>query len=188
MDDDFSFTPSNEIFPSQKAPVILNDRGNRKIKLYKWGFSPPYLNSLIINARSETLDQKKTFREPFQNKRCIIPANGFFEWNKQGDKKVKHQIYVKDQPIFSFAGLYDTFKNDSGEDVTNYTIITTRANKEVSEIHNRMPVILHEDDILTWLDPSNKDTDGLKDLLQPYDDSRLVVKPESDSKQMSLDF
>lgn len=189
LDDDISFAPSNEIFPSQKAPVVLNGGRNKEIELFKWGFSPSYLSNLIINARSETLDQKKTFKKPFKNKRCLIPANGFFEWKKQGNKKVKHRIYLEDQAIFTFAGLYDTYKNDSGEDVKSFTIITTQANKEVSEIHNRMPVILHDQNIEDWLDPSNKDTDRLKDLLQPYDEGRLIVEPMLDNKQqMSLDF
>jgi len=187
INDDIKYTPSSEIFPSQNAPIILN-QGGRNVKLYKWGFSPSYTNNLIINARAETLDKKKTFTKPFKNKRCVIPVSGFFEWDKQTDRKIKYRIYLNDQDIFSLAGLYDEFINKSGESIKTFTIITTKANKTIGEIHGRMPAILYDNNISNWLDPEFNKFNELKTLLKPYTKDDLILEPELENTQMRLDF
>jgi len=187
INDNIEYTPSSEIFPSQNAPIILNESG-RNIYLCKWGFSPSYAKKLIINARAETLDKKKTFKKPLQKKRCIIPASGFFEWEKRADRKIKCKIYLKDQEVFSLAGLYDNFINKSGESINAFTIITTKANDKIGEIHDRMPAILSDNNISDWLDPMFNNVNDLNALLKPYTGDDLILEPEIENTQMHLDF
>ncbi|MTI46650.1 MAG: SOS response-associated peptidase [Firmicutes bacterium] len=164
-----SFSPMNEIFPSNKVPVVL-DKGERQIKMLSWGFNPSYAKRLIINARGETVDFKPTFKYSFLNKRCLIPATGFYEWEKVNGKSIKHQIFLDNAKIFSFAGIYNTFKDKNGRDYEAFTIITTTPSKDIERIHNRMPVILKKEDEDIWLDENNRDIGVLKSLLKPYDD------------------
>lgn len=156
-----------DVFPSDNAYVIVNE-GKRAIKLLKWGFKPSYMKNMLINARSETIDQKLLFKRPLLNKRCIIPVSGFYEWKKD-ISKTKYSIYVKEKPLISLAGLYDTFTDTKGTDFDAFTIITTAASSKMSQIHNRMPVILDTSSENVWLDSDIKDTQVLKDLLRPYE-------------------
>ena len=112
--------------------------------MFKWGFSPSFANNLIINARSEIITTKYIFKKSFYNKRCLLPATGFFEWKTERNQKIKHKIQLKDQNIFSFAGLYDSFTNEDGQKIPCVTIITTSANSKIETVHNRMPVILKQ--------------------------------------------
>lgn len=158
----------NEVFPSNKSPVIIND-GNKKLEIIKWGFKPHYIKKLLINARSETVDKKPTFKKSFYNRRCIIPVSGFFEWEKVGKDKIKRRIHMKDEEIFSLAGIYDTFKDEDGKKYTAFTILTTVPNEDIVKIHNRMPVIISKDKENIWLDNSLDNYGMLKTMLKPYD-------------------
>lgn len=180
-----------EIYPSQKAPIILQNIENSKLILEdcKWGFAPTYSKNLIINARAETINRKKTFKNPFLKQRCLVPASAFFEWEKQGSKKVKQRIYLQDRNLFSLAAIYDTFPDDKGEKIQSFTIITTKANNKISKIHNRMPVILQKKDEKSWLDTNFDDPEELKELLKPYSEQEMKIVPEDkNGKQMSLGF
>jgi len=183
FNNDINFSPKNEIYPGENAPVITidNNSDKKQLSLFNWGFSPAYINKKIINARAETIDQKKTFKKPFENKRCIIPATSFFEWKNKGKNKIKHEIYIKNEKIFSLAGIYDEFTNKNGNKITCYTIITTNANKALEDIHNRMPVIITKEKEDFWLKSS--DYSKLKDLLTPYNQK---MKIENDNDQLSL--
>ena len=183
FNNDINFSPKNEIYPGENAPVITidNNSDKKQLSLFNWGFSPTYTNKKIINARAETIDQKKTFKKPFENKRCIIPATSFFEWKNKGKNKIKHEIYIKNEKIFSLAGLYDEFTDKNGNKITCYTIITTKANKALEDIHNRMPVIITKEKEDFWLKSS--DYAKLKDLLTPYNEE---MKIENDNDQLSL--
>lgn len=183
FNNDINFSPKNEIYPGENAPVITidNNSDKKQLSLFNWGFSPTYTNKKIINARAETIDQKKTFKKPFENKRCIIPATSFFEWKNKGKNKIKHEIYIKNEKIFSLAGLYDEFTDKNGNKITCYTIITTKANKALEDIHNRMPVIITKEKEDFWLKSS--DYSKLKDLLTPYNQE---MKIENDNDQLSL--
>ena len=183
FNNDINFSPKNEIYPGENAPVITidNNSDKKQLSLFNWGFSPTYTNKKIINARAETIDQKKTFKKPFENKRCIIPATSFFEWKNKGKNKIKHEIYIKNEKIFSLAGLYDEFTDKNGNKITCYTIITTKANKALEDIHNRMPVIITKEKEDFWLKSS--DYSKLKDLLTPYNEE---MKIENDNDQLSL--
>ncbi|MBS4536958.1 SOS response-associated peptidase [Clostridium sp. D2Q-11] len=157
----------NEIYPSNKSPVVLKD-GEKKLKIINWGFKPSYSKSLLINARSETIDKKPTFKDSFYNKRCIIPVSGFFEWEKDGKDKIKRRIHIKDRKIFSLAGIYDNFKDENGDDYTAFTILTTVPNKDMIKIHNRMPVIIPEEKEDIWLDNNIENYGRLKTMFKPY--------------------
>lgn len=182
---DFDINPREEIFPTDWAPVLLENEGKRKISKLKWGFKPPFTSRPIINARGETLDQKSIFRKSFLSRRCIIPASAFFEWKKEGPEKVKYRIFHKDNKIISLAGIFDTFTSENGERLNCFTIITTSPAGQLKEIHERMPVILEKGEEKYWLDNSNSDQEYLKKMLKPYP-GRLVIEPEN--QQLSLDF
>lgn len=185
LDEKIVFSPSDEIFPSEKAPIIFNN-GNKRVQIAKWGFSSFYGKHLIINARSETLEEKKTFKKSFLKQRCIIPVSGFFEWKKQNREKIKHKIYLKNQEIFSLAGLYDFISDDSGNLTTVFVIITTRANEKIKEIHHRMPVILDNNNEKEWLNPEFYDIKELKNNLLPYPGDNIILEPEKN--QLKFNF
>lgn len=183
LNNNIKFSPKNEIYPGENAPVITidNNSDKKQLSLFNWGFSPSYTNKKIINARAETIDQKKTFEKPFKNKKCIIPATSFFEWKNKGKNKIKHEIYLKNEKIFSLAGIYDKFTDKNGNKITCYTIITTNANKALEDIHNRMPVIITKEKEDFWLKSS--DYSKLKDLLTSYNQE---MKIENENDQLSL--
>ncbi|MEJ6952152.1 SOS response-associated peptidase [Natronospora cellulosivora (SeqCode)] len=183
---------NREIFPSQEAPIIIknNTSSGPIIQNLKWGFSPSYSKRLIINARAETIDSKKTFKKAFLKRRCLVPASAFFEWEKSNNTKLKQRIFLKNKNLFSLAAIYDSFSNEKGKKIYAFTIITTSANNKISSIHNRMPVILNEKDEKKWLDTNFDDPIQLKGLLQPYPNEEIDIIPENkkQSEQMKLDF
>lgn len=140
-----------EIFPSNQAPIIYNKRNNKKIGLMNWGFKPSYSNNLVINARSETVHKKELFKESFHRRRCIIPANGFYEWEDKDGTKVKHFIKLKNDSIISLAGVYDTFRI-KGVEKTAFCILTKAAPQELINIHDRIPVIIKKEFESEWLE------------------------------------
>ena len=175
-----SFEFKGEIFPSQEAPVIIYNPEKdkkRRLGLMKWGFKLPFSSNLIINARSETVDEKPTFKKSFQKKRCIIPAGAFFEWSGPKGNKTKHKITVKSQDIFALAGIYDKFSADNKEKTWAFTIITTEASSQLSGIHSRMPAILTKPEVDSWLNPEYKSAQA-KELLRPYEGQLKIEPPE----------
>lgn len=172
-EDEIKFSSKEEIFPSEECPIVLKDNKN-KLKMFKWGFKPHYGKGLIINARSETVDKKPTFRESFYKRRCIIPAKGFFEWEKKGKDKIKHTIYLENEDIFSLAGIYDTFQDEEGRVFYAFTILTTVPNNEMMKIHNRMPVIIKREHEDFWLDNNENNIGRLKLLFKPYKEKMII--------------
>lgn len=146
----------------------------------------------MINARAETIDQKVSFREPFFKRRCIIPADGFYEWIRNGSNKIPMRITLRSGEPFGLAGLWETWLTNDRNIITTCTIITTKANELMAPIHHRMPVILSRKSEQVWLDPNNKDSQVLKQLLvqypsdemQAYEISRLVNSPQNDSAEV----
>jgi len=175
---DFSMKPSYNIAPGQANPVITNGSG-RRIKAMKWGLIPhwakdPKIAYKMINARSETVAEKPSYRDSFKNKRCLIPASGFYEWQKSAlDPKKKTPIHIrlKESELFAFAGLWSLWKN-SDSAIFSYTIITTEANNYLKIYHDRMPVILNKADESKWLD-NQMPSDELQSLLVPCAEERL---------------
>ena len=158
-------------------PIITT---NPEVQSFKWGLIPFWvkdekqadeLKRMTLNARADTIFQKPSFREPIRSKRCIVPSTGYFEWRHEGGKKIPYYIYVKDEPIFSMAGIYDSWlDNSTGEIINTFSIITTETNELTDYIHNikhRMPAILSLEDEKRWLNPSLDKTD-IEQLLLPF--------------------
>ena len=168
-----NFMPKPEIFPTIMVPVVRK-MDNTQISLLKWGFMPPYAKSPLINGRSETIDVKPTFKDSFINRRCIIPATSFFEWEKVDDKKIKREIKIKEEEIFSIAGLYNSFYDKDGIKYEAFTILTTSSNDSMKHIHQRMPVIIPKSVEEFWIDKENKDIFALRELLEPWRTDMIV--------------
>ncbi len=165
-------TPNYNCAPTQQLPVISNDHP-RELSLYRWGLIPfwakdPAIGNKLINARGESVAEKPAFRAAFRQRRCLIPADAFYEWYRpKGSRtKIPYRIFLKDQPLFSLAGIWDQWKDQEGREVRSFTIITTTPNELMAEIHDRMPVVLPKTHEKTWL--QSDDTDQLKALLKPY--------------------
>jgi len=167
------FAKKKEIFPTEKMPVVIGGE-NRVIKDAKWGFSPSFAKRPLINARGETVFEKATFKKPFLNNRCIIPATWFYEWEEVGGMKVKRKISLKNREIFSMAGLLDDYYDKDGNVYTAFTIITTDANYEMKIIHDRMPVILSEGEEEIWLNKEEKSISKLLGLLDPLSEQLII--------------
>lgn len=164
---DTNFNPKSEVFPTNTVPVV-RVLDNLQIDQLKWGFMPSYAKSPLINARSETVDVKPTFKDSFLNRRCIIPATSFFEWEKVDDKKIKRRINISEENVFSIAGLYNSFLDKDGNKYEAFTILTTAANNSMKHIHDRMPVIIPREQEYIWLNKNNKNIVLLKELLMPW--------------------
>lgn len=172
--------PDNvDVRPTQE---ILMLRTDHVLSSAKWGLIPswakdPRIGSKMINARAEGIETKPSFRKPLRFQRCIIPASAFFEWKGNPGAKVKYRIGRKDGELFGFAGLYDTWRDPQGDELTTCTIITTEPNVLVSPIHNRMPVMLLPDDEERWIDPDMTEADEIRSLLRPYPADLLTAQP-----------
>ncbi|MFA4132608.1 MULTISPECIES: SOS response-associated peptidase [unclassified Brevibacillus] len=178
----FDMQPRYNIAPGQLIPAIISDQGKRRIGQLKWGLVPFWskdekVGYKMINAKSETLREKPAFKNLFARKRCIIPADGFYEWKKVGKEKRPMRIMMKTGEPFAFAGLYDTWTSPEGDKLHSCTIITTKPNEVVADIHDRMPVILNEQDEAIWLDREKFDADLLQSLLVPYDHEEMKAYP-----------
>ncbi|HHY81936.1 MAG TPA: SOS response-associated peptidase [Clostridiales bacterium] len=163
-----------EVFPSHKVPIVINQNQKELIPM-KWGFVPPNGKGLIINSRGETVDAKPMFRRAFRFKRCIVPANAFFEWSKAGRDKTKYKFCMKNSSLFSMAGIYEDFQDEEGNLYKAFTVLTTRPNPLVSLIHDRMPVILPRDQEEVWLDHTIHDIPLLKSLIQPFNEAEMEM-------------
>ncbi|KQN97209.1 hypothetical protein ASF12_22150 [Paenibacillus sp. Leaf72] len=179
-------SPRYNIAPTQNiAGVILND-GRRTLDSFYWGLLPTWAKTRKLaystfNARSETLQSKPAFRSIFTKKRMIIIADGFYEWSHEGKEKQPYRFKVKSTEVFGFAGLYDRWQSPEGEEIQSCTIITTEPNQLTAKVHNRMPVILSEDAMNLWLDPSIEDKEILQGLLKAYDPEDMYVYPVTKS-------
>ena len=150
----------------------------------RWGLVPhwakdPKIGYKMINAKSETLAAKPSFRTAYRKRRCLILANGFFEWKKEGKEKIPTYIFLKCQEPFAFAGLWESWRAPSGDSVRSCTIITTEPNSFMEPIHNRMPVILPDEAEALWLDPLTEDPDILSSLLVPFPAESMESYPVS---------
>ena len=188
------------IAPSQMIAAVRQFEDGRVLSGLKWGLVPSWakeesIGNRMINARAETLLEKPSFRNAFRSRRCIIPASGFFEWKRMGDKSGKQPFYfyLKDKPVFGFAGLWEEWTDkETGKRLESCAIITTEANAVLEPVHDRMPVILKAENYAEWLDPQNADATALQKLLAPYPAeemqshavSRQVNSPSFDSPEL----
>ncbi len=171
------------ISPGQLVPVVT-DPVTKAVELYKWGLIPgwakdPKIGYKMFNARSETLVEKPSFRGAFARRRCLIPADGFYEWRLDGNRKYPYLFTLKDNKPFTFAGLWDIWKDPEGNEIRSCTIITTEPNRLLAEYHNRMPVILTEFNRWQWLESAPSDV--LLKMLIPVDD-KLMSLPQKVEK------
>ncbi len=195
---DLDLRPRYNLAPGQDAPVVVIENGKRLLKTMRWGLVPswaddPKIGNRMINARAETVAQKPAFRRLLKRKRCLVLADGFFEWRTLPGRKGKFpmRIHLKGEPPFAFAGLWDTWKSPEGETLDTFTILTTAANGFIEPIHDRMPVILAPADEQAWLNPDVQDAEELTPLLNAwpsndmdaYDVSRAVNKPVNDTPE-----
>ena len=170
--------PRYNIAPTQPVSAIAQTKEDREYRIFQWGLVPswskdPKIGSRMINARSETVAEKPSFRAAFKRRRCLILSDGFYEWQRTGGKKQPYYIQVEDQEIFGFAGLWETWESGDGSYLESCTILTTEPNGLMETIHNRMPVIVHPEDFDLWLDPSLQDGRHLQHLLRPYEDEAM---------------
>jgi len=179
--------PRYNIAPTQVVAVIRVDRETlqRRLVQVKWGLIPFWakdtsIGNRLINARGESAAEKPAFRSAFKTRRCLVPADGFYEWEKRkGGQKQPYLVRNADGSPFAFAGLWEIWTGPEGEIVESCTILTTDANDLTRPIHERMPVILHPKDYDLWLDPEVKDPELLKPLLRPYPSEEMVAEPVS---------
>jgi putative SOS response-associated peptidase YedK len=173
------------IAPSQPILAVPND-GKNKLEMFQWGLVPswakdPAIGNKMINARAESLATKPAYRAAFKRRRCIIPADGFYEWRKEPGGKTKTPIYIRrrDHKPFAFAGLWEVWRSDDGTELPTCTIITGEPNELVKPIHDRMPAILTPEAIRKWLDPHELPPEDLLKLLAPYPAQEMEAKPVS---------
>jgi len=167
------FRPRYNIAPGQEVAVIFNRDGARGLAMMQWGLVPawvkdPAIDNRMINARAETLAEKPAFKRLIGKRRCVVPADGFYEWRKEGKRKVPMRFRLKTGEPFGFAGLWDSWRRPDGNELQSFTIITTDANEFIRPIHDRMPVILTQEDEERWLDLELKEPAKLLSLLRPY--------------------
>jgi len=172
------------VSPASEMPVIVR-RDKDEIALMHWGLVPHWVRDLRtarkpINSRAESLADKPLFRTLLESGRCLVPASGFYEWKTEGTRKVPFYFHLPDQPLFAFAGLYDTWRGPEGEPLMTYTIITCEPNALIAEVHNRMPVILNRENEGRWLSRDPPAWQDLPSILAPYPASAMAIVPVSD--------
>jgi len=185
-DEEIDFTPHYNAAPTQQLPVYaIAADGRRGLTLMRWGLVPawakdPAIGARMINARSETVAEKPSFRAAYRRRRCLVPMNGFYEWQKTPAHKVPHFIRLLNDEVFAAAGLYEQWpgNTDTGP-LTTFTILTTAANALIRPLHERMPVIVAPAAYETWLDPGNVTGHGLDELLRPYPEDEMRAVPVS---------
>lgn len=174
-----------DYYPSQKAPIVL-EKGERSITLAKWGFPYGSKKKLVINGRAETIMDKPMFKNAFYSGRCIIPANLFYEWKDEGNrKKIMHKISLQDSNLISLGGIYKLSIDENSNKQLIFVIITTEADKNMRSIHSRMPLIIKEDMVDIWLKDSTS-IQVLKKILKDNKDNDLIIEKGEDEKHQQL--
>ncbi|MBW4663383.1 MAG: SOS response-associated peptidase [Chroococcus sp. CMT-3BRIN-NPC107] len=167
--------PCYNIAPTQLIPAVLypSELGERQLQMFRWGLIPAWakdtaMGAKLINARAETVSEKPSFKAAFKRRRCLIIADGFYEWQRLEGKKQPYYFRLKSSQIFAFAGLWEYWKSPDEQIINSCTILTTAANDLLRPIHERMPVILEAKNYELWLDPQVENPEKLQPLLQPY--------------------
>ena len=181
-----TWTPRYNIAPTQEVLVVLQSspQANREARLHRWGLIPPWakdpsIGNRMINARAETVATKPAFRRAFKERRCLLLADGLYEWQRQERRKQPFYIRLRDGRPFAFAGLWEHWEGSEGMAIQSCTILTTTSNEVVGRIHDRMPVILSPTDYDRWLDPSIQEPAVLQTLLRPYPADEMTTYPVS---------
>ena len=194
-----NFPPRFNVAPTQPIAIVRLVEGQRHFVLVRWGFLPswvkdPKIFALVINARGESVIDKPAFRAAMKRRRCLIPADGFYEWQKAGDRKRPFFIHAKSGAPLAFAGLWETWTGPNGEELETAAIVTTRANRTLDAIHERMPVIVPPEAFDLWLDCTNVDgttatvliRPAPDDLLEAYEISTAVNRTANDGPKLPV--
>lgn len=183
---DEDWDPRYNVAPTQSVPAIRQDpkEPERRMSLLRWGLIPSWSKDMsgaarMINARSETATTLPAFREAFTHRRCLIPADGFYEWQKSGGTKQPFCFEVNDGELFAFAGIWDRWKSPNETWIESCSILTTTANAVTSAVHDRMPAILDPEHYDVWLDPGMRNAKAAADLLRPFYANRMRCYPVS---------
>lgn len=176
--------PRYNIAPGQDVPAVIRNRETaaRESRLFRWGLVPfwakdPTIGNRLINARAETVAAKPAFRRPLRERRCLILADGFYEWEQRGRRKQPWYIRMRDSRPFAFAGLWDRWQLASDEPIETCAIVTTEPNEVIGRVHNRMPAILSPEAYGLWLDPTFQDVEGVQAVLRPFPAEEMVAFP-----------
>ncbi|MFB2835267.1 SOS response-associated peptidase [Floridanema evergladense] len=179
-------SPRYNIAPTQQIATVLvnSESSERQFKMLRWGLIPSWakdakMGAKLINARGETVAEKPAFRAAFKKRRCLILADGFYEWHTQDGEKQPFYFRLENGEPFAFAGLWEHWEKGEGESIESCTIITTEANELMRPVHDRMPVIIDSKNYEQWLDPEVKKTELLQSLLQPYPTEEMTAFPVS---------
>lgn len=179
-------SPRYNIAPTQQIATISvnSESSEREFKMLRWGLIPSWakdakMGAKLINARAETVAEKPAFRAAFKKRRCLILADGFYEWHTQNGEKQPFYFRLENGEPFAFAGLWEHWEKGEGEPIETCTIITTEANELMRPIHERMPVILDSKNYEQWLDPETKKIELLQSFLQPYPSKEMSAYPVS---------
>jgi putative SOS response-associated peptidase YedK len=180
-------TPRFNIAPTQTVAALRRsgEAGTREFAMLRWGLIPSWADDVkigakLVNARSETVAIKPSFRAAFKQRRCLIFADGYYEWQKQGKKKQPYYLGLRNERPFAFAGLWEKWMGSDGNSpIESCSILTTHANELVAPIHDRMPVVLHQEDFSAWLDTEARDVAALTPLLQPLAAEDMIAFPVS---------
>ncbi|QHJ70350.1 SOS response-associated peptidase [Planococcus halotolerans] len=183
--DETEYEQSYNIAPSQQVAAVVSDGNKNRLGKLKWGLIPPWAKDAkigykMINARSETAAEKPSYRNAFKKKRCLVVADSFYEWRKEETGKTPMLIKMKSGEPFAFAALWESWESPEGDTVHSCSILTTKPNKIMASIHDRMPVILSKEAEKIWLDPKVQDFELLESFLKPYDDGELEAYEVSD--------
>jgi putative SOS response-associated peptidase YedK len=189
-----NFPPRYNVAPTQPIPIVRLVDGKRQFALVRWGLLPSWVKdpktfSLLINARGESAAEKPAFRAAMKRRRCLIPADGFYEWQRAGERKRPFYLRSRNGAPLAFAGLWETWTGPNGEELETAAIVTTRANRTLGPIHDRMPVIVPPDGFDLWLDTANVDARTASaviapspdDLLEAYEISTAVNRTANDN-------
>jgi putative SOS response-associated peptidase YedK len=172
------------IAPTQQVPIVRAGPDGRRLDAVRWGLIPswakdPSIGSRMINARAETVAEKPSFRNAFRRRRCLVPADGFYEWRRNGNRKQPYLVRFGDGRPFAIAGLWEVWHRPDGTPLESCTLITTEPNLVVALLHDRMPVILPQRSYRDWLEPANEDPERLRRLLLPHDPDEMEAFPVS---------
>lgn len=169
------------IAPGQHISAVIRQNGQNIIESFLWGLIPswakdPSIGNKLINTRAESVHEKPSFRDAFKKRRCLIIVNGFYEWKKEGKRKIPLYFYLKSGKPFGLAGLYESWMSPARKQINTCTIITTEANSLISPIHDRMPVIIPKEQEKIWLDEKTEDKSILLPILKPYPAGEMDYK------------
>jgi putative SOS response-associated peptidase YedK len=172
------------IAPTQDILAVRELADGREMTFLKWGLIPSWskdtsIGARLINARSETVEEKPSFRQAFKERRCIIPADGFYEWQRANGKKQPFFFQMRDESPFGFAGLWERWEGAGREAINSCTILTTEAKEVLRPVHDRMPVILHPEEYSLWLEAEEREREQLRELLRPYPAEEMIGYPVS---------